>query len=144
MNKLFKAFQTDKNFEKQGITIEYPGARIKVARAGGANANFAKVLERLTRPYKRAIANDTIDPETSTQIMRECYAQAVVMRWESQKEDGEWVDGVMNVDGDIIPATIDNIVQIFKDLPDLFIDLQQQAGKAALFLKDIDLEDAKN
>ncbi len=145
MNKLYAAFQTSKNLEKEGIIIEYPGARIKIARAGGSNANFAKVLDRLTRPYKRAIANDTLDLETNSRIMRECYAQAVVMGWESQKEDtGEWVPGIMNGDGDIVEVSMDSIIKAFTELPDLFIDLQQQAAKAALFLKHIDLEDAKN
>lgn len=144
MNKLYKAFQTDKDIEKQGIVIEYPGVRIKTARAGGANANFAKVLDRLTKPYKRAIATESLDPETSAKIMREAYAQAVVMDWETQLEDGSWINKVMASDGELVEVSIDNIVKVFEDLPDLFRDLQEQANKQALFLKDIDLGDAKN
>lgn len=143
MNKLYKSFQTDNEVEKRGIILDYPGCRIRIARAGGANANYAKVLERLTRPYKRAIANETLDREISEKIMREAYAQAVIIDWETQV-DGEWRSGIEFEDGTIQPVTIDNLVKVFTDLPDLFKDITTQSNSMALFLKNIDLEDAKN
>ena len=140
---MYGQFQTDTNLESQGIVIDYGTFRITVARAGGANKRFAKTLEAKTKPFKRAIQTDTMDNERGLEILRETYAEAVVLNWETKK-DGVFVQGIESQDGGILPFNKENVVFTFQNLPDLFTDIQQQAEKSALFRKFLQEQDAKN
>lgn len=141
---MYKTFQTNSDLEKAGIVLDYGDFRVTVARAGGSNKNFSKVLEFRTRPVKRAIQTETLPLERQEEIMMEVYAQAVIIDWEVKSAEGVWSKGIENEDGDIIPVTTENLVDTFKKLPDLFKDIQEQSNKAVLFRKQIDLEDSKN
>lgn len=133
MSGLYQAFETNKDLESSGIELDYgknsKGApiRIKIARAGGANKRFAKVLDRLLRPYKRQLANDQLSDDVAKDVMIQAYADSVVLGWE----------GVEDREGNPMEFSRDNVVRLFNDLPELFLDVQQQSQKAALFLVDI-------
>lgn len=130
---LYNAFATDQSAEINGVVLDYgPNSKnepiqIRVARAGGANAKFAKVLEHKLRPYKRALANDTMDSKMAERLMIEAFAEAVVISW----------NGVEDREGNEIEFTKENIVKLFTDLPDLFRDVQEQSQKAALFRAEL-------
>lgn len=133
-SSVYELFETNKDVEKSGIILDYGKFKFTVARAGGANKKFAKLLEVKRKPYQRVLATGTIDPEVATQIMREVYAESVVLGWE----------GVTDRKGKDLPFTAKNCVQLFQDLPDLFEDIMEQAQKAALFREHIREEEAKN
>lgn len=135
---LYKQFATDKNLEKTGIELEYPNEDglpstvIRIARAGGANERYSKVLEAKCKPYRRQIQTETITPEKMEQIMREVYAETVVLGWQN-------VDIPATENGPAMPNapfSHENCVRVFKDLPELFVDIQNQASKAALFKRE--------
>lgn len=140
---MYGQFQTDTSLESQGIVIDYGTFRITIARAGGANKRFAKTLETKTKPFKRAIQTETMDNERGLEILRETYAEAVVLNWETKK-DNVFVQGIEAQDGGILPFNKENVVFTFQSLPDLFTDIQQQAEKSALFRKFLQEQDAKN
>lgn len=133
MSGLYQAFETNKDLESSGIELDYgknskgEPIRIKIARAGGANKRFAKVLDRLLRPYKRQLANDQLSDDVAKEVMIQAYADSVVLGWE----------GVEDREGNPMEFSRDNVVRLFNDLPELFLDVQQQSQKSALFLVDI-------
>ena len=133
MSGLYQAFETNKDLENSGIELDYgknskgEPIRIRVARAGGANKRFAKVLDRLLRPHKRQLANDQLSDDVAKDVMIQAYADAVVLGWE----------GVEDREGNPMGFSRENVVKLFTDLPELFLDVQQQSQKAALFLVDI-------
>ncbi len=137
---LYKQFKTDKNVEKEGIVLNYgknsKGAdiEIRIARAGGANVQYAKLLEVKTKPYRRQIQNETLDNDVAEKITKEVYAKAVVLGW----------SGVEDENGKELEFSFENCMKLFDDLPDLWTDIQQQSTKAALFRADILEQDAKN
>ena len=137
---LYKQFKTDKNVEKEGIVLNYgknskgEDIEIRIARAGGANVQYAKLLEAKTKPYRRQIQNETLDNEVAEKITKEVYAKAVVMGW----------TGVEDENGKPLEFSSENCIKLFDDLPDLWMDIQQQSTKAALFRADILEQDAKN
>jgi hypothetical protein len=137
---LYSQFATDTNQEKDGIFLQYGTnskglpVRIKIARAGGSNARFAKILERETKPYRRQIQMETLDEETGQIIQRRVYAKAVILGWENVEDKA----------GVAIPFTEENVIKVLTDLPDLFIDIRECAAKAALFRSDALESDAKN
>jgi len=147
---LYSQFQTDKHIEKDGVVLEYGKTAdgrvisIRIARAGGANTRYTKLLEAATKPYRRQLQNDTMDSDVAESITQKVFAQSVVLGWENVEfpildENGEPTGKFEDV-----KFTVDNCVKLFKDLPDLWMDIQNQATRAALFRQDILEADSKN
>lgn len=137
---LYSQFQTDAELERKGILLEYGETEdgkpicIRIARAGGANKSFEKRMEAETKPIRRQLQNETANNAQLLKILRKVYAETVVLGWEN----------VQDRDGKPIPFTVDNCIQLFTDLPDLFTDVQEQSRRAALFRAQLREADAKN
>jgi hypothetical protein len=142
---IYALFKTNPELEQSGIELDYGNFKITIARAGGANKKFAKLLEARSKPYKRAIQTETMDIERANDLIREVYAEAVILNWETKIND-VFVEGIEDPEDSskTIPATKENIVRTLRLLPDLFVDIQEQATKAALFREEIREQDAKN
>lgn len=140
MTSLYNQFKTDPELEKAGLWLEYgPNSkkqeqRIRIARAGGANTQFQKRMEALTKPYRRQIQTEIIGNDVVQRLMRQAYAETVVLGWEN----------IEGPNGEDIPFSVENCVQLFTDLPDLFTDVQEQAQKAVLFRAEVREADAGN
>jgi len=144
---LGKQFKTDTNLEKKGIVIDYGDTRITIARAGGANKRFSRMLDAKTKPYRRAIALGSFDDERSNAILREVYAHTVVLNWEENvgtAADPKWEKGIAPSDAGVesteeklLPVTPENVALVFSNLQDLFIDIQNQAQASALFRAEL-------
>lgn len=167
---MYKQFKTDTNLEKSGIDLDYGDFRVRIARAGGSNKRFSRILEAKMKPVRRALQTETLDNERAEILMRESYAEGVVLEWsvrvladeagspveplqlagayrESEGRDPEhsvFIKGIEGPDGDILPFTTDNVVATFKALPDLFSDVREQAGKIGLFREQGQEADAGN
>jgi hypothetical protein len=126
---LFAQFKTNEDLEKKGVLLDYGKTAdgkdicIRVARAGGSNKAFDKRMESLTKPIRRQLQNETVDPAVLDTILRKVWAETVVLGWEN----------VQGEDGKDIPFTVDNCVKLFTDLPELFADVQEQTRKSSLF-----------
>lgn len=144
---LYGQFKSDANVEVTGVVIEYGYLRddkgqpdlskpisFRIARAGGANVRFQKRMDAKVKPYRRQIQTETIDLTVLKRLIREVYAETVVLGW----------DNVTDAAGNVLPFTYDNCLKVFTDLPDLFEDIQEQAARAALFRADIQEVEAGN
>lgn len=147
---LYSQFQTDKNVEKDGVVLEYGKTAdgrvisIRIARAGGANSRYSKLLEAATKPYRRQLQNETMDNDVAEGITQKVYAQAVILGWENVEFPILDENGKPTGKFEEAKFTVDNCIKLFKDLPDLWNDIQNQATRAALFRQDILEADAKN
>lgn len=145
---MYQQFKTDPEVEKKGIDLNYGHFRVTVARSGGANKAYQRMLENKTRPYQRAIATGVMDNDRSMGIIREVFAETVILGWEvlAKKNEndelemvevndpeGEFVKGIEGPDGTILPVTVENLVKTFEALPDLFFDLRAQSDNMQLF-----------
>ena len=148
MPKMYEMFSTDGSLEQNGIYLEYPelGFRIKVARAGGANKKFQRVLETRSKPYKRAISMGLFTNDQATDLLLEAYLDAVILGWEvAGTSEDEWTPGIENPeDGPPLEPTRANIRAALKALPELFNDVQDQAAQAAMFRTSIREANAGN
>ena len=148
---LSRQFRTDADLETKGIVLDYGDARIRAARAGGANKKFLKTFERRTKPHRRAIAADAFDRERSNQILMEVYADAVVLNWETRvgdkflrgidPNDAERLDEPVELAADgsnLLPYSKENVLKVFRNLPDLFTDVVQQTQNGSLFQEEVD------
>lgn len=143
MSILHKVFKGDENLEQSGVLLQYGTVKrdgkdvpvtIRIARAGGSNKAFDKVFARLTKPYKRLIQADMLDPKVGQRLMREAYAETVILGWEN----------VQNSEDAFLEFTKENVIELFEELPDLFTDVVTQANTAALFRAELIEADAKN
>lgn len=140
MSSLYSQFKTDTNVEKEGVILTYgmnskkKPIQIRIARAGGANTRYSKLLEAATKPYRRQLQNETMDNDLAEQITQKVYAQSVILGWENVEDEN----------GNEMAFSVENCMKLFKDLPDLWSDIQTQATRAALFRADILEADSKN
>ncbi len=143
MSILHKTFKSDGDLEKAGIILQYGTVtrdgkevpvNIRIARAGGSNTKFDKVFENKTKPYKRLIQTDALDKKVSEKIMREVYAETVILGW----------DNVQDKNDKFLDFTLENVLTLITDLPDLFLDIVTQAQKQSLFREEIIEADSKN
>ena len=133
---VFELFGTDAEMEKKGIWLDYGSFRILIARAGGANAKYSRVLEALTKPYRRAIELGTFPEAKAQSILKVVYARAIVLAWEGE--------GLVDLEGNPLEYSEENVIWLFEKAPDLFADVQKQSVKMELF-RQVEREgDAKN
>lgn len=125
MNKnIYDKFATDNKAEQEGIVLDYgDGLEIRIARAGGSNLKFEKLVQARMRKFERLRQNDLLELSVLRPVMREIYAEAVVLGW----------SGVTDRAGNPMPFSRENCIKLFTDLPDLFEDVILQSQKAALF-----------
>lgn len=132
---IYGKFATDQSAEQEGITLDYgDGVTIKVARAGGSNVKFEKLVQAKLRKYERLRQNDLLEIAVLRPVLREIYAEAVVLGW----------DGITDKDGNAMPFNKENAIKLFTDLPDLFDDVVVQSQKAALFRQNVLDDEAGN
>ena len=141
-----KLFTTNKDLEVKGVEVDYGDFRVTLARAGGANKKFARILESKTKPFRRAIQTETMDNDRAQEILKEVYAEAIVLRWEVKLPDCKWKVGIEDLEDEtkIVPFNSTNVMVAFMELDDLFLDIQAMANKVSLFRETVLEEDAKN
>jgi hypothetical protein len=147
----YQMYETDKDKEKNGVPYLFADGmlRITLARAGGGNTKFARILAANSKPYKRAIQNEQISDEKANDLMMKTYAEAVVTNWETEvaEEDGAKVfkKGIrLKGQDELQPVNIENIVAVWKMLPDLFSDIMAEASKLSNYMTYQREEDTKN
>lgn len=144
-----RLFAMNKDYEVEGIIIDYGDFRVKIARAGGNNKKFSKVFQSKMKPYKYQIERDTLDETVASRIMAEAYAEAIFLDMDVRKIDDEgnitYVQGIALKSGqEPIPYNRDNVIDALIKYPEFFRDIQHQANQVSLF-RAADLEeDVKN
>lgn len=138
--ELYRQYQTNKQLEKEGFLLELGTTQdgkivaIRIARAGGANVAFSKLVEHKLKPYRRQIQHETADKEVIDRLMKEVYAKTVILGWEN----------VNGKDGQPLEFTEANVVQLLEDLPDLWKDIVGMSDKTAAFREEIREADTGN
>ena len=127
MTSIFDVWGTDAVLETAGVWIDYGAAgKFLVARSGGANTKFAKVLEAKMRPYRRQLDQGKLDNEVASKVLLETFIEACLLGWEN----------ITYQDGKAVKFSKQNAVKLFTDLPDLFGDLRDQSSKMATFQQE--------
>lgn len=142
-NKLRTMFETDTVVERDGIWIDYaPGVEVRIARAGGSNKHFAKTMQRLAKPHRRAIQAEVVDDEVLKDIFIKAYTQAVIVDWKGFTKDLITRD---DADADeVLAFNKDNVEAVLQAQPNLFTDIQKAADTLSYFRADINEADSGN
>ena len=150
-NSMYELYKTDSSVEKSGKELLFADGQIKVklCRAGGSNQKFEKILAANSKPYRRAIQAELISNEKANELLMATYAEAIVQSWETlvEKEDGTegYREGLyLEGNDELQPATKENILKVFKALPDLFKEMVEEANKITNYRNYEKEEDSKN
>ena len=121
----FDDYRTDQDLEAgQGIDLKLDADRvITIHRAGGANRKYQRVTRRVIRPHQRKLQNGNLDPEISDKLMREIYAESVIVGWSGITSDGQDV-----------PFNKTNCVAFLESFPEVFDAIQDEAQRIANFI----------
>lgn len=124
---LFELFGTDADAEVDGIDVEYPnGSVFTIARAGGANKRFRKVLGKKTKAYRGR--ENTIPPELDEKWSRETFIETCLLSWQNVK---------IHENEGCLPFTPENAKRLFDTIPELYRDLVSRAQGFDSFQKDL-------
>lgn len=132
---IYELFEADEAAEQNGITIDFGEyGEFIIARAGGSNKRFRTVAERKMRPYRRQADNETLPEDVIDRIAAETFAETVMLGWNNVRDKQKL----------LIPYSVENCIRLFKELPQLFEDLRNEAMKFANFRQAEMEDDAKN
>lgn len=129
---IFDMFETDEGVETMGVLLRYgPTIRILVARAGGANKPFERLVKNLTKPHRQMLKavqsgnGSDADAEVLEAIMQEAYAKTVVRGWEGVQ---------LEKNGPMVECTPENVLALFRKIPQMWIDIRDFASNYINYL----------
>lgn len=139
---LYSQFGTNKDKEVEGIEVKIFDAEnadgtiptFIICRMGGANKRYTKALEAAVRPYRRQLELGAMSNEKSESLFMEVFVDTILKGWQNVKAE----------DGSILEFTKQNAIALFKDLPDLYERLAEEARAAANFRMESLETEAKN
>jgi hypothetical protein len=146
----YAIFKTDEKVEVDGVILDYGDFRVKIARAGGSNKRFGKILSDRLKPYKRQMEMDAMDDDVARGIMIETYVDTIILEMEvkdvpnSTPETTVYTQGILDPAGEVLEYNRTNAIQFFKNLPELFRDVQSQANQVSLFRIEEQDKEIKN
>lgn len=137
------SFKTDKRIETKGIEVDYGTSIFTIARAGGSNKAYKKALAKALKPLRAAIEAENIDDDRAQPALIKAFAENCVLGCKVIVE-GKEVDGLEGAsEGEVIPFTVENVIKLLTELPELYRDLLDKALSRKLFLEDVEAA-AKN
>jgi len=135
---MYDIFETDPNMEQEGVFLDYGDFRVRIAHAGQGNSKYLKYAEKKLKPVRKAMEAGALGNERSMAIMIDIYSESIILDWQV-RENESWKSGIEARDGSILPFTQQNVEATLRSLPNLFLDIQQQAQSIANFRR-ADLE----
>lgn len=137
MSRLYSSFEGDQKLEKFGIWLDYGSFRVLAAYAGGANKAYLKSIETRTKHLRRAIASGSVPNDLLQTILIDVYVETIILGWETMDENtGEMVQGIEDKEGNILPFNQENVRKTLKNLPNLFLNIQDAVSSATNYRKE--------
>jgi hypothetical protein len=140
----YAKYHTDSNLLKTGIIYEDEDVRIRVTYAGTENSRYEKMLKLKLKPYETRIRNDNFSDIEFYKVLAEVYAATVVLNWQVKDEHDNWVEGVFDANGTILPFNEHNVVIGFGLGERLFQDVIKVATNFNLYRQNQKEDDLKN
>lgn len=133
---IYDQWGTDAAVEQEGVVLDYGDAGwLRCRRAGGANVQYLKTIEKFGRKYRRQIELGILREDVATRELVQAYASTVVIDGELRDREGKMVK---------LKGNRKAVEMFFTDLPDLFRDVRDQTGSIEAFRVFDREEEAKN
>lgn len=130
---IWDLYETDLTKETEGFWYKVnKKVSVRLARAGGANMAFTKVMEEKTREHRKrggVLEGDRVDVELMTDIMKQAFAETIILDWKGFTK---------KADGKPLACSSKAAYEVMLALPDLYNELREAAGEAANYrIEDI-------
>jgi len=129
---IYNGYITDPAKEQSGITKDFGDFVITAARAGGSNEAYGRIMAELYLPYEQVMALDEMPDDKARELWYIGVARTVIKGWwfKDKSAVGGLVAGLgLDENGEVVPATEENIVELFKAAHELFIDIRTFAER---------------
>lgn len=140
----YAKYHTDDSLLKAGIWYEDEDVRIKVTYAGTENTRYEKMLKLKLKPFETQIRNENFSDKAFHKVLAEVYAATVILAWEVKNEDGAFVPGIYDEEGNIVDFGEKEVITALGLGQRLFTDLIKVATNFNLFRQGQKDADAKN
>jgi hypothetical protein len=144
MSNPYAKYHTDENLTRVGVTYEDEDVRIKVTYAGTENTRYDKMLKLKLKPFETQIRNENFSDAAFHKVLAEVYAATVVLSWEVLNDKKEWVSGIYDENGEILPFSEENVKKGFGLGQRLFSDVIKVATNFNLYRQNQKEDDVKN
>ncbi len=144
LNKRYAGYRTDKNKEKNGVERKYVDGTLsmKVARAGGSNDKYSTAFQKNWKEVNRVAELGELSDEKASEIYYQTYIETIISDVRFLNEAGVFVPGIgENDDGSVVPASPEELLALFRDCPELFLEIRFDAERRDRYLRE-DIETA--
>lgn len=141
----FEMFETKDEFEIDGVWQDFGDFKVLLARSGGKNTAYLKMLSDEVKKLGKATF-EALAEEEMIDIIRLAFCKTVIKDHEV-KIDGVWKKGVyVKNEGkvEIVPFQVDNMILCLKQLPEYFKQLQEWANDYKVFQDEVIEDQVKN
>lgn len=127
-SNLDSLFKSDSNLEKDGVWFKVSeDVSFLIRRFGGSNSQKVKLaLAKYHKPKARLIELDQLSIEETAVIMAKVFCDACLVDWKG-----------VEIDGQEVPYTFENGVDLFTKLPELFQTLHSYSSGFESFKEDL-------
>lgn len=123
----FGTYATDQSLETDGVRVRLEADSptwFLVARSGGANRAYDRVVQKNSRRYQKQLQRGLLDNETAeNEIIKPAFIECCMLDW----------GGVTGEDGKEIPFSRKACEDLFAEYPDVYDVLREQAGELATY-----------
>jgi hypothetical protein len=133
---IYNGYITDPAKEQAGIVKDFGDFVVTVARAGGSNEAYGRIMAELYLPYEQVMALDEMPEDKARELWYQGVARTVIKHWAFKSPDPEnhkktiLRDGLgIDDQGQVVPATEANIIELFKAAHELFIEIRSFAER---------------
>lgn len=138
---LRKLLKTSPKRETEGITLESANTRVLLRRAGGANVEYNAMMAAIHKEHGRALKIGAMPDAKANAMMYEVYAKTVIAGWETDvspdDDNPNWVDGLEGPGGEIVPASVENIIAYFTEVPEFWRMCKETAEEIQYYSEDL-------
>lgn len=132
---VYEHFETDPDLETAGAWETFGPIEFLLARSGGANTKFDKLVREASEAHTQSDGSVRIDdPEEDRMIMATVLAKTCVLG----------MKGATDRDGKPLKFSEANVLQLFKDLPVLYGQVRRRCDDWQKYRKHRNESDAKN
>lgn len=137
---IFDQFETNVNKENDGVFVDYgqnkDGSiiRFKIASMTSSNKKWTKAMLEMSNKYKLQMKSKTLSDKQSEEIVMTVFCKTILVDWEN----------VQTREGETIPYSYENAVELMKKLPRLYKDLNEYANDINTFLEGVKEDEIKN
>lgn len=118
--------QSDERIEEDGVDLNFGKGRvITIRRAAASNRKYKTAMARTFKPHQKIGGTLTVDDETAEQLLREVYAESIVVGWK----------GFIGPDGKHVTFSKANCIELFTDAPEIFDHVKNESAKFSNFAK---------